>query len=78
MANNRTIRSWFAYLVFIACLMAGFIWTSYKPAAPFGTFVTGLIGGLGIYLTKRIVQKMEKFGGAGGSGEEGVEGGEQP
>lgn len=71
MANNRTVKSWHAFLIFMACLMTGFFWTSYKPAAPFGTLVTGLLGGLGGYLTKRIVQKMEKFGGGGASGGEG-------
>jgi hypothetical protein len=69
--NDRTIHSWQAFVIFIACLMAGFFWTSFKPAAPYGTMATGLVGGLTVYLTKRIIQKMEKFGGAGSSGAEG-------
>jgi len=73
MGNNRTVHSWQAFLIFMVCLMVGFFWTSYKPAAPFGTLLTGLLGGFGGYLTKRIVQKMEKFGGAGGNSEKGGE-----
>ncbi len=63
------------YAIWFALLMTiGFVWTTFKTSAPYGTFAEGLVVGLGVVITKRLIQKSSKFGGessdAGGAGDE--------
>ena len=61
-----TIRSWQTFLIWLGVLTFGFVWTTLKPGAPFSAFAEALTAGFGLYLTKRTIQKMDKFGGKNG------------
>jgi len=57
----KTIKSWKAFLIWLAVLYTAFIWTAFKPTAPFSVLAEwGTVGFLG-YITKRIAQKGKWF-----------------
>jgi hypothetical protein len=49
-------------LISLVLLTAGFVWTTFYPAAPYALFsgAVGLVAG--INTTKRLLQKQEKYG----------------
>lgn len=51
-------------LIAIVSLFAGFIFSTFFPAAPYGVFAPAIVGLAGAYWTKRLVQKSEKYGGS--------------
>jgi len=57
------ITSTHAYILTLASLLCGMVFTAYFPAAPYGVFAptVGLI--FGAYITKRLAQKSAKFNG---------------
>jgi uncharacterized membrane protein YfcA len=58
---KATIRTWQAFLIVLALIFIGFIWTTFYPNSPYTTFSTavGLI--FGGYAGKRLAQKTERF-----------------
>jgi hypothetical protein len=53
------INSTVACAAFAFLLTFGFVWTSYRPQAPFTAFMEGLVIGLGAVLGKRLWQKWD-------------------
>jgi len=51
------INSTVACAAFAFLLTFGFVWTSYRPTAPFTAFMEGLVIGLSAVLGKRLWQK---------------------
>ena len=58
------ITSTHAYILTLASLLCGMVFTTWFPAAPYGVFAptVGII--FGAYITKRLIQKEAKFNGA--------------
>lgn len=52
-----------AYLISIFLLVVAFVWTTFKPAAPFQTFIFGLGYLATVYGIKRLKQKEPKYNG---------------
>ena len=50
-------------LIALVSLFAGFIFTTFFPAAPYGVFAPAIVGLAGAYWAKRTIQKSEKYGG---------------
>jgi hypothetical protein len=55
--KRRMIPSWFAYVLTLTILPAGFVWTTFHPAAPYGSLVEGTVALAGIYFVKRTYDK---------------------
>jgi len=55
------IRSWHAFVMCITLLTCGFVLTIFYPKAPFVTYSAHLVGALGLYLGKRLIQKKEEY-----------------
>ncbi len=61
-----------AFLITVAVLSGAFVWKTFFPGAPFELFAATLGGVFGGYITKRLLQKQEKYqaenrtGGGGG------------
>jgi hypothetical protein len=53
------INSTVACAAFAFLLTFGFVWTSYRPTAPFTAFMEGLVIGLSAVLGKRLWQKWD-------------------
>lgn len=55
------MRTWQAFVMCIALLTAGFVFTTYNIGAPYATYA-GTIGIVfGAYAGKRLLQKKEEF-----------------
>jgi len=50
-------------LVCVLSLLAGFVWATFFPAAPYGVFAPAVLGLATAYWTKRTIQKSEKYSG---------------
>lgn len=61
---KQNIRSGQAFLITLGLLLAGYITKAISPGVPFGEYSVALTAIYTAYLTKRTVQKLEKFGGA--------------
>ncbi len=59
MSRLPSVNSNVACLAFALLLTFGFVWSSYKPTAPFTAFMEGLVIGLGAVLGKRLWQKWD-------------------
>jgi len=57
--SPKYINSTLSCIVYAFLLTFGFIFTTIKPRAPYGLFVQGLAIGLGVVLSKRLVQKWD-------------------
>lgn len=54
--------SW-AVVGYAVLVTAGFVFTGFKPAAQFLTYIGGLTTALTVVTTKRLVQKRKEFNG---------------
>jgi len=59
--NGFSLRSTVAFFIYAGLLTGGFIFASYIKDTPYLAFATQLTIGFGIYITKRLIQKQEKF-----------------
>lgn len=50
-----------AFVLYALMMTGGFVWATLKPEAPYEVFAWAFTAGLGAYLTKRLVQKGEKY-----------------
>lgn len=69
-----TIRTYQAFLITLGALLAGFVWATFKPAAPYEAFSAAVSGVFLGYGYKRLKQKEAKYqpsGNGNGVGEEG-------
>ena len=57
MNKPKYVNSTISCAAFAFLLTFGFVWTSYKPQAPFTAFMEGLVIGLSAVLGKRLWQK---------------------
>jgi hypothetical protein len=64
------ITSTQAYILTLASLLCGMVFTTWYPAAPYGVFAPTVSVIFGAYITKRLIQKEAKFGGGSENGSE--------
>jgi uncharacterized membrane protein YeaQ/YmgE (transglycosylase-associated protein family) len=50
-------------LICLVALVAGFVFTTFFPAAPYGVLAPSIVAIAGTYFTKRLLQKQEKYNG---------------
>jgi positive regulator of sigma E activity len=55
--TRRMVPSWVAYVSTLAVLFIGFIWATFKPAAPYSIMTQGVIALAGGYFVKRTFDK---------------------
>jgi hypothetical protein len=55
--TGRMIPSWVAFLAALDTIIAGFIWTTFFPAAPYAVMVGGITALSGAYFGKRVLDK---------------------
>lgn len=58
------ITSTHAYILTLASLLCGMVFTTYFPAAPYGVFAPTVGVIFGAYITKRLAQKSALFNGS--------------
>jgi len=58
---KRMVRSWHAFLIALALISIGFVWTSFYPNSPYTTFSTAIGLIFGGYIGKRLAQKAQAF-----------------
>ena len=58
----KVSTSW-AFIIWAALLIGGYVFAGFKVDAPFGPYATWLTFGLGAYTGKRLFQKKPEFGG---------------
>jgi hypothetical protein len=64
------ITSTQAYILTLASLLCGMVFTTYFTAAPYGVFAPTVGVIFGAYLTKRLAQRSPTFGGGQTNGGE--------
>ena len=57
----KHVGSSVAFLLTLLSLLAGYIWRSFYPSAPYEMFATTVGAVFGGYITKRVIQKQAKF-----------------
>ncbi len=60
-SRAKTLKAWQAYCLSLAALMAGFIWTSFYPDAPFTAYSTALGILAASYFAKRYADKKYTY-----------------
>jgi len=55
------ISSPLALLIYLFAMVGAYVWTTFYPDAPFLAFATQLTIGFVAYITKRLVQKQDKY-----------------
>jgi len=55
------IPSPLALLIYLFAMVGAYIWATFYPDAPFLAFATQLTIAFGTYITKRLIQKQDKY-----------------
>jgi len=55
------IPSPLALLIYLFAMVGAYVWVTFYPDAPFLAFATQLTIGFVAYITKRLVQKQDKY-----------------
>ena len=61
--RRKTVPSWSTYVLTLFSLVAGYIWGTFYPLAPFSIFAPAVVGLAGAYFAKRVVDKKYTMNG---------------
>lgn len=62
---KRQMSSTWAFIVYVAAMVSGFVFATIFPAAPYEIYAWAVTAGVGAYWGKRLAQKSTKFGANG-------------